>query len=685
LVFEEKDYLGLIIKAMLSAKTFISATIIYILIFGIVGYFTSHSLKADIKQANGTAYEAILPFKSKNAGEIGKYSYTIKIKAHPLMSGNFQIIADDCIDDIWVNGKKLHGLINKEKACDTKNGIDIHIGKYLYLGANEITVDTYNTGGQFGLQFVDTSFYTGYQIFIPLLCCFVFLLFKVPCKKFISNKINLITMKKTWIINSVPFFTLIFLYVVGMFIKDNSAYRWIFIWGVAGSVALPCFYSIYRKSISPKFTLCILFICLALCASFISYHFYDEYSYDVEGHIQYIQYIIEAGHSPNPAGGWLFYHPSLYYRSAAIFWQIANYNRNLNYEEFLKLMQGFTFTLFILYCYFSIRTIDSFYEAISQKNEKNRRSNSYRLTVVLFLLWPANSIFSGRIGNDIMFELLYAITFYAIVKWWLSQKISHFLLILICSSLAVWTKSNGFILFGVIGTLLPIGYILDKSKVKNRWYLQKTVALTTFLLVITYLAASDKFSRGYTIPDTPLIVSNAAGLGQELRIENNFGTYLTFDPVKFVCIPYTSAIDPLRGRDNFWHFLLKTSLVGEFTEGSPILGVVASILSLLLLFLLPIFFTGLVFSLKSSRTGLPIIASILLLVTSMIIFRLSYPFSCSNDFRYIYPAILPFCMLVGRGHDFLKGWWRWKEFSMGSVIIFTLTATLYQILNILKY
>ena len=34
---------------------------------------------------------------------------------------------------------------------------------------------------------------------------------------------------------------------------------------------------------------------------------------------------------------------------------------------------------------------------------------------------------------------------------------------------------------------------------------------------------------------------------------------------------------------------------------------------------------------------------------AMLVFRMQYPFSCSNDFRYIVPVLLSFVPFVGQG------------------------------------
>jgi hypothetical protein len=42
---------------------------------------------------------------------------------------------------------------------------------------------------------------------------------------------------------------------------------------------------------------------------------------------------------------------------------------------------------------------------------------------------------------------------------------------------------------------------------------------------------------------------------------------------------------------------------------------------------------------------------VVIILVSTIAFRMSIPASCSNDFRYIFPVLIPFCFFYARGLD----------------------------------
>ncbi|QPH38721.1 hypothetical protein [Pedobacter endophyticus] len=668
-------------------KTSFCIVMVMALVLAISIYYSSQPFRADLITASGSASRVILPFKSKDAGKPGVYTYKLTIYNSALLSGKFHVIVDDCFRSIELNGRNIMLDIALEKICDSNNGFDINLKKQLHSGANVLKLETENRSGHFGLQFYDTTFYAKYY-FMILVFLFMILFKPKPFTFTIFGNFKHLLRSEGNRLYAVFLYILVITVVLflGPILKNSSLHRWLIIWTILGSALIPSLHLIYTNCLFAKYSCCIFILSFILCSAFLVCRFYDEYSYDVEGHIQYIQYMLDTGHSPVASGGWMFYHPSFYYRCAALFWSLVNLNAHFNYEEFLKMMQAFTLFIFIFYSYFSVRTVDLVFRTLRKNVDKNTLRGSYHLVISLFLFWPVNTIFSGRIGNDILFELFYAIAFYFILKWWHSQKLGDFLIILICASFAIWSKTNGFILLGLVGTLLTIRCFTKQDiKLFKMRYISKAYLFAIFLVFIGYLTLSDKIARFRYDPDAPLVVSNANGLGNDLRVENNLRTFLTFDAVKFVKVPYTSAINPERGRDNFWHFLFKTSLLGEFSETSPVLKAIASALSLFFLLLLPIFLTGLFVTIKHYKNDLPVLMSLLLLVGSMVIFRIAYPFSSSNDFRYIYPAVLLFCLLLGRGKIHLSRI-RFVNYSaIGIISIFIGLATIYQILNSLKY
>jgi len=75
---------------------------------------------------------------------------TIRLTLARLHATRFQLIPDDCIDDVFVNGEKVeqHGHF-----CDWRNGRDYDLGSHLREGENSVEVHLYNKKGQGSLEF----------------------------------------------------------------------------------------------------------------------------------------------------------------------------------------------------------------------------------------------------------------------------------------------------------------------------------------------------------------------------------------------------------------------------------------------------------------------------------------------------------------------------------------------------
>ncbi|SFA41212.1 hypothetical protein SAMN04488511_102271 [Pedobacter suwonensis] len=673
--------------SMLLIKTrylYIFLGLFCILSFVIINVNRAGFSKVSITSPHSEHKSVGLPFSSSAAGEGGIYVYTLKFFKTRLFNGTLHIIPDDCIEEIVINGKYVPPLLFSKHSCDNRNGTYLNVGSFTTLGINTITLKVRNNQGLYGLNILDTTFYDGYF----LLFIFVFFLFFVRYKylwKSTSNCFHAFCAKNKVIIR-VCFLQILVLsssILLERYVKDTGLLRWILVNQLILIVAVPIIVSVYRNFLFGKTTAGMFLIAFLICLKYLYKLFYDQFSYDVDGHVEYIQYLIERGRAPLPSGGWVFYHPSFYYRSAAFYFNALDIHDRFNYEEFLKIIQSLSLCIFMVYCFFSVKTIDLIFRNQLKNNTelKSKINLCYLATVGIFLYWSSNPMFSVRIGNDILFDLLFSMSFYFLVKWWFNPKARYFTLTLFLAALDVWTKSNGLILFGVIGTCL-FGKIILEERLK---YYLSTVTLFMLCMTITvFLSFHHKIERLNTDPNARILVDNANAIGSEMHVESSFSNFLTFNPIEFIDIPFTNTLDDSKGRQNFWFFLFKTSLFSEFPYKYPALTLLAKIISFLFLMLLIYSLWGLAAALKRLRYYLPVLIAIGAMIGSMILFRIYYPFSCSNDFRYIYPAVLPFACLVGTAMLFSLSKSRFLFSSTCFVILaFLISSGLFQIINIL--
>jgi hypothetical protein len=141
------------------------------------------------------------------------------------------------------------------------------------------------------------------------------------------------------------------------------------------------------------------------------------------------------------------------------------------------------------------------------------------------------------------------------------------------------------------------------------------------------------------------LVSNIGGLDASLAASNALRSFIPLDVPVFLTSPWVDSRDDATGRTNFWNYLLRSALSGEFAFDGAARRDVALLWGVLLLGLVILVALGpwrprpRVASLWRDA---PYIVLGLLWLLSILSSRLAYPFSCLGDFRYVVPLLVPF-------------------------------------------
>jgi len=118
--------------------------------------------------------------------------------------------------------------------------------------------------------------------------------------------------------------------------------------------------------------------------------------------------------------------------------------------------------------------------------------------------------------------------------------------------------------------------------------------------------------------------------------------------------PFNNTWDDKEGRQHFFNFFLKSMLFGEYSFSFPYAQFLAKVLSLLLLLMIPFLFIGIGASIKKiTFLHVTMLLWVILSLSSLVYIRYHYPFSSFEDFRYIFPAIIPFIYFHITGIAFL--------------------------------
>lgn len=100
-----------------------------------------------------------LPHQDNKLGSDIRFSYSFTLNHKAGAPAMYNIIADDCVNSLIVNGKevKLTGKAHKN-SCNWRDGFHVDLAPYLKEGANTILINAWNRGGPAGLAiYVDNA------------------------------------------------------------------------------------------------------------------------------------------------------------------------------------------------------------------------------------------------------------------------------------------------------------------------------------------------------------------------------------------------------------------------------------------------------------------------------------------------------------------------------------------------
>ena len=349
---------------------------------------------------------------------------------------------------------------------------------------------------------------------------------------------------------------------------------------------------------------------------------FEQRTHDVSGHIDYVGIVAEEHHIPAADECWTCYHPPVYYATSALTWNVANLcgifpQRTLQWESFL----------FSVFCLFL---------GLSALRLFLGKEISFFLAGILWAFWPSVVFTAARIGNDSLFYLAHLACFWMCLRYLLSHKGKFLAFAAVFAGISFATKSTGAVSIATYCVTVFLGFF-GKS-----WHRPDRSEKLALILGSLVCAASGIFLLTHDIS------GNVSGL-KWVDVGNGPENYLIFDLKTFLLQPYTSPFDDAMGRQYFWNYLLKTSLFGEFRLLETPWGIfLATSLSVLLLLLVYFCLRG-IFYTKWNRLSLLFGFHGILFVAAALLFRIKYPFSCSNDFRYIVPVLLSFAPFAARG------------------------------------
>ena len=205
-------------------------------------------------------------------------------------------------------------------------------------------------------------------------------------------------------------------------------------------------------------------------------------------------------------------------------------------------------------------------------------------------------------------------------------------------------------LVATAGTLVGWRFLFPGRRGRLRAFVDMGLLALPILLGLV-LSLADNIYYYATGVIQSWLISNSDGLNSALRVPVEIKNFIPLDLPTYLTQPWMNAWDDASGRANFWNYLFRSSLSGEFSFRGPVHEGIAYIWGgvLLLLAGLSLFSFGGRFGKRgfgSFWKDAPWWIMSFFWLASIVTLRIQTPFSCSNDFRYIFPIIVPFALIA---------------------------------------
>jgi len=556
-----------------------------------------------------------LPYsaKSPNNDRSYKYELTGKIHLNVFSSRYYRIIPDDKITSLAINGKNVSlASVPERKKSDYSSGFVINLSKYLHNGENIINVKFEDGGGLMGMKIQpQLKDLRGFVIYVFL---FAFLLF--------------------------------------------------FLFAFSKKIQLPKRY--------------IFILCLAIIIRILYLSVTDSYTrpHDIGAHLQYIQYFVKNWSLPpiEKAVGGAFFHPPLYYFSAALIYSGTSYITNGNTNSIHWALQIFSLCMSIGFIFFGFKTTRLIFAHFVKKDSIILQRILPWICCLLIAMWPSGIVHSVRIGNDPLFYFFFAAALYGWTILYLRGKKRHIFMATFFTSAAILTKVNAILLLPVV-VILFLAKVITGNASFSRENLKNTFFVSLAIIIALGFATYPGIKLKFSGERETFYVSNINNVSHANRVGNNLENLIWLDIKTFATEPFTSPFKDKYGRQYFPNYLGKTALFGEWMYDGTAMHNIAVAISVIALamFAISIIF---LFKVPLNNIGilLPILCTSLFLLCGIWYMRTTFPVNI--DFRYILPIIIPFSIFYNYGiHSLLSnGKWRFAVSAIFLELLFCLLS-----------
>ena len=387
---------------------------------------------------------------------------------------------------------------------------------------------------------------------------------------------------------------------------------------------------VLRRLRFDRYTIAIVLAGVALDADYLTYTSVAERNYDGLAHVFYIRTIAQHLRLPDMSACVACGHPPLYYALGAA------WSRSLlagGWMPFELGLQWLSLLLFIGFVVVALSIIRSFGVAPATQ----------WLAAALVAFWPSSVLNSVRVHNDALASPLILAAIYFTARWDGQQQPGDFWRALLASALAILTKASGSV---AAATLILFALVhLRATKVTRRDVTRTAIAI----VVLSAVAVLAVLSRLEQSPHTLCleVLGHACDRRYVPPVADRPSRFIFFDLPDF--IRRMDAMPDYPKPDYFWNRFAKSSLFGILPLGDQFqaarYAALAVAIKLLLLAMVTICLCGAIFlrQVPWRRYRVYTCAVVIMLIV-LVAFRIQVPNEFHEDFRHVFPVLVPFCL-----------------------------------------
>ena len=353
------------------------------------------------------------------------------------------------------------------------------------------------------------------------------------------------------------------------------------------------------------------------------------------GHLAYVGYIAVHLRLPQPGQGWEYFQPPLYYTVGALVWHWAQW-LGLAVPEALQAL-ALVFWLVFLTA-----------SAAALRLQLRRSPGVLALATAALALWPSGVMHGLRLGNDPPMYAAAAVATWFMLRWWRSGRLRHACGMAAAIAVALLCKTSAVAVLAAAAALLALRLLASRNRPRAWIQAAAAGAIMAGGVLLGLVRGLWYWWHGLT---PSWLIGNIGLLDDSLRVPNQIRYFLPLDIPVFLTSPWGDTRDDATGRANVWNFLLRSSLSGEFQFDGALKRGIALVWGAALLWLLGLLLlrlSALRFSLAGLWREMPLSLLSLSWLASLLAVRITYPFACQEDFRFVLPLLLPFLIACAR-------------------------------------